>query len=196
MKTSVLLENINGSLVNLENFYSGYIIFFEKFFIFSKDKKIEGLINILPKNSTYKEIKGSLKNIFSKEENIIEKQIFIMRKKALKVYDLEAEKQKSLNNYDELTLIPCSLYIEKQKSLKIGSVILFFIYFLCTYLGNEIIDKNQYLFEVIDKNNLYILYFLIIFLSVIGIGLIYVKIFETYVQRKMIKALKNIELSN
>ena len=175
MKTSVLLENINGSLVNLENFYSGYIIFFEKFFIFSKDKKIEGLINILPKNSTYKEIKGSLKNIFSKEENIIEKQIFIMRKKALKVYDLEAE---------------------KQKSLKIGSVILFFIYFLCTYLGNEIIGKNQYLFEVIDKNNLYILYFLIIFLSVIGIGLIYVKIFETYVQRKMIKALKNIELSN
>lgn len=39
MKTSVLLENINGSLVNLENFYSGYTIFFEKFFIFSKDKK-------------------------------------------------------------------------------------------------------------------------------------------------------------
>lgn len=198
MKTSILLENVNGSLVNLENFYSGYIIFFEKFFIFSKDKKIEGLINILPKNSTYKEIKSSLKNIYSKEENIIEKQIFIMRKKALKVYDLEAKNQKSLNNYEELTLIPCSLYIEKQKSLKIGSAILFFIYFLCTYLGNEIIDKNQYLCEVIDKNNLYLLYFLIIFLSVIGIGLIYVKIFETYVQKKMIKALKNknVELSN
>lgn len=51
-----------------------------------------------------------------------------MRKKALKVYDLDAEKQESLNNYDELTLIPCSVYIEKQKSLKIGSVILFFMY--------------------------------------------------------------------
>lgn len=58
---------------------------------------------------------------------------------------------------------------------------------LCT----DILNKNLYIFNIIEKNNNYlVLCFLVPFLSVIGLGLGYNKIVEYYIKNKMLRNLE------
>ena len=193
MKTNILLENLEYDISNLNNFYNGYIILFKGVYIFSEYKGIEKLTDVLSENPSFTEIKDKLKDLFTEneKENIGDKKISVSKIKYLKIYNLKTQKEENLENYPKAQIIPCSIYIESTKRLRIGSMILFTFFCLFTFLGESIL-KNPHINEIIVKNKIYLgLTFLLPFLFVIIVGLGYAKIFEYYIQNNMLRNLEN-----
>lgn len=96
MGTNILLKNLEHDVSNLNNFYNGYIILFKGVYIFSEDKGIERLLDILPENPSLNEINDKIKDIYKgyEKENIGHKIISISKRRTLGIYNFETQKKK------------------------------------------------------------------------------------------------------